>query len=179
MRLAPIFLLTLLALPLAGATLADPDYEPVVLERLVFEAINRTRRAYDLAPLQFDARLAEAARLHSVDLARTGATGHQGSDGSRPADRMRRQGTRGFAFAENVYRGPLYAYLSRTVGATGPNEMYRWERPERLARLAVDGWMSSTGHRANLLDPDLEWAGVGVALDQHHRWILTLDLSGR
>lgn len=35
---------------------------------------------------------------------------------------------------------------------------------QEFARIAVDGWMKSPGHRANILDPSYEKSGIGVAL---------------
>lgn len=177
MRFCPLLplLLSLLALP--GWT-QDPDYDPGRLERLVVDAINRTRQAHRLPALSLDHRLSDAARLHSHDLALTDRTGHRGSNGSRPIDRMRLQGARGHRFAENAFRGPLYAYRTRTEGPRGPHEEYRWEAPEQLARNVVDGWMRSPDHRQNLLDADLDRMGVGVAFDDEYRWIVTLNLSG-
>ena len=34
---------------------------------------------------------------------------------------------------------------------------------KRLARARVDGWMKSPGHRANIMNRDYRYIGVGVA----------------
>ncbi len=116
--------------------------------------------------------------MHSRDLAATQQTSHMGSDGSTMAERIHRSGWRPSAMAENIYRGALYAYVTSTVNQERiVHEDYAWEPPERLARQAVDGWMTSPGHRANLLRTSLELAGVGVAFDDEHRWVVTLDLA--
>ena len=36
--------------------------------------------------------------------------------------------------------------------------------PAELASIMVDGWMNSAGHRRNILEPSLEYLGVGVAM---------------
>ncbi|NNF59088.1 MAG: CAP domain-containing protein [Rhodothermaceae bacterium] len=172
--------LVLLASMACVLPLADdpPDYDEEHLERLVLEAVNRTRRSRGLRAFALDRRLTEAARAHSRDLAQWGRTGHSGSNGSTPAERIRQTGWVAHQLAENIYRGSLYAYVTRTIETGQPvHEEYHWETPERLARLAVDGWMSSPGHRTNMLDPDLQMAGLGVAFDAEHRWVVTLDMA--
>jgi uncharacterized protein YkwD len=63
---------------------------------------------------------------------------HVGSDGSKPGDRILRQGYRWTFYAENI-----------GCGYPSPEEM-------------VAGWMGSRGHRENLLNPQAEHVGVGV-----------------
>jgi uncharacterized protein YkwD len=43
---------------------------------------------------------------------------------------------------------------------------YNPSNPQKLAKEIVDDWMSSPGHRANLLDPDFTHLGVGVSARQ-------------
>lgn len=53
-------------------------------------------------------------------------------------------------------------------GAIGENIMEmggsRTMDARQFARIAVDGWMKSPGHRANILDPSYDQSGIGVAL---------------
>jgi uncharacterized protein YkwD len=53
-------------------------------------------------------------------------------------------------------------------GAIGENIMEmggsRTLDARQFARVAVDGWMKSPGHRANILDPSYDKSGIGVAL---------------
>lgn len=179
-RRLPLVLLFLLlgaaAAPLEGPA-PPPDYDAEHLERLVLEAVNHTRQARSLSALRLDPDLQAVARSHSLDLARTGRMGHRGSDGTSPAGRMRRHGLSFQALAENVYRAPLFAYCSYVRPSSGGiSKRCAWEPPERLAALAVDGWLNSPGHRANLLGESFVGVGVGVAFDAQHRWIVTLNL---
>ena len=93
------------------------------------------RRARGLAPR--DALMTRAARLHSQDMCDLGYFDHTGRDGSQPWDRMRRSGVRFEAAGENI----AWGYAS--------------------AQSVHDGWMTSPGHRANLLG---QWGRVGVGL---------------
>jgi uncharacterized protein YkwD len=69
--------------------------EPVItppadpLARQIWQAVNAEREAAGLHPLAWSGRLARSAQHHSNDMASNGFTGHIGSNGSRPIDRMR------------------------------------------------------------------------------------------
>jgi uncharacterized protein YkwD len=41
----------------------------------------------------------------------------------------------------------------------------------------MEAWLSSPGHRANILDPTYRWIGVG-AYRAHHAWWWTQDFAG-
>lgn len=121
----------------------------------VIAAVNRSRTRAGCRPLRLRAALNRAAQAHSVDMARHHRLGHAGADGSTPVDRMRAAGYHPRAGGENVVAGT------------------------RTARAAVDAWMGSPPHRANILTCGYRDAGVGVAAGSGGPW-WTLDLaSGR
>jgi uncharacterized protein YkwD len=101
--------------------------------------INEEQEGRRLPPLKQDDRLAAAAQVHSQDMAANDFFDHVGSDGSRPGDPISSQGYRWTFYAENVGCG------------------------HDLPADVVRGWMSSAGHRANLLSVDAEHVGIGVA----------------
>lgn len=90
-------------------------------------------------PLAVDARLTRAALLHSQDMAQRNFFSHTGSDGSRPGDRITRQGYAWSAAGENIAAG------------------------YRTAQAAVDAWLASAGHCANIMSRTFTQTGVGVA----------------
>ncbi len=100
--------------------------------------------------------LGAAARNHSVDMAQNNYMSHTGSDGSSPWDRIRAAGYSFTSAAENV-------------GAGYPT-----------ADDMVNGWMSSPGHRANILSNECD-IGVGYAYDAQstYGYYWTLDLGCR
>lgn len=106
------------------------------VETSVVERVNEIRRARGLAPLTTDRALTDLARDHSCRMARDEAFGH-GSFG----DRVRAAGIGYRAIGENLARI-----------ANGPDPVDR----------AVNGWMKSEGHRANILSADFRATGVGV-----------------
>lgn len=108
--------------------------------------LNRERARRHLSPLRRDRRLALAARAHSRAMVTRGFFTHDGPFGDVVA-RLRRVG----------YIRPRRAW---TVG-----ENIAWgngglARPAAIMR----SWMSSPGHRANILQPGFRDIGVGVAL---------------
>jgi uncharacterized protein YkwD len=94
---------------------------------------------------------------------------HDNPDGEDPTARASRNGftcrkdygsyyTEGIA--ENIYQAWLYSSITY-VAFLPVKDMYSLDE---LAALLVDGWMNSPGHRANILNPDFDRGGVGVAI---------------
>ncbi|MFP8904373.1 CAP domain-containing protein [Streptomyces atacamensis] len=105
----------------------------------VVELVNSERSKAGCAPVKANEKLAEAARAHSRDMADHRNMSHTGSDGSGPGDRITRAGYEWRTYGENV------AYGYRT--------------PESV----MNGWMSSPGHKRNILNCSFEEIGVGLA----------------
>lgn len=134
-----LFLLLLLApQPVQGT----PDQTAALLydeARTVYLG-NLQRRANNVPPLRWNRQLTDAARWFSWDSTEnrpTGFCGHQDTLGGWPSDRALTFGYLGGAGAENAFCG----YVT----------------PE----YAITGWMNSSGHRANLLDPGSREIGLG------------------
>jgi len=119
----------------------DEPQEPTAddFEQKVFELTNIERISRGIAPLAWSDSLGQAARLHSEDMSSNGFISHMGSDDSTPTDRMERVGYRFMRAAENVALG------------------------QRTPEQVMDAWMSSEGHRRNILDPNLTEIGVGFS----------------
>ncbi|MFT4626910.1 MAG: hypothetical protein ACI8PZ_005591 [Myxococcota bacterium] len=90
-------------------------------------------------PLLWHYDLNDAARFHTDDMQETGNFSHTSSDGTSFGARLDR-------FYESGFVGENIAW-----GYTTP-----WSAQ-------VEGWMCSSGHRANLMSPDYEELGTGVA----------------
>lgn len=124
-----------------------------VIDRVV-ELTNLERSKAGLSPLTVNAQLAAAAQGQSENMALQDFVSHTGLDGSQPWDRVSATGYQWFAVGENLF-----------AGGTSPEEV-------------VAGWMSSPGHRANILNPDLQEIGVGYyfllndtgSLNYHYYW---------
>lgn len=102
---------------------------------------NERRIAAGLDPLVVDARLTGAAQSHANDMATRQVMTHSGSDNSNAGQRIAVQGYGATAWAENVASG------------------------QTTASDAVNAWMNSSGHRANILNQRYVNIGVAAATD--------------
>lgn len=121
------------------------------LERRAFDLINLERARSGLQPLVWDAELCLMARLHSEKMARLNFFDHEGPDGDLP-ERARESGVRWRSLAENI---------ALNQGYNDP------------VTLAVEQWMHSPGHRANILRGIFTHSAVGIARAADGRVYLT------
>lgn len=130
-----------IAAPEAEATLPYSFYQATAIERIVFDLTNQERKANGLLPLAWDSELCRLARQHSEDMGGRGYFDHETPEGLFPKDRARAAGLRGFrVIAENI------AY----------NKGY-----ENPGAYAVQRWMKSSGHRANILYSSFQYSAIG------------------
>ncbi len=123
-----------LAEPAAPARVTPhPDFADTVLTR-----VNHERTAAGCLALIPNDTLIQVARAHSQDMAVHRFIGHTGSDGRTPAQRVQDASYQFRIVAENVAAGRL------------------------TPASAVQGWMASPDHRANILNCALRDTGVGV-----------------
>lgn len=128
----------------ASVTIAAPvpadipaDLEGAAKDMLTL--INRARSAAGVPPLVWDDRLAAVARAHSAEMAAENRVSHVSPRTGALPDRLLRADLRPVVAAENLGAGPSVAEIHR-------------------------GIMTSPGHRANVLDPELKAVGVGLAV---------------
>lgn len=105
-------------------------------EQTLFSLINQERANQGLSALNWQSQLATAASVHSTDMACNNFFSHTGSNGSTFDQRIRAQGYSFSSAAENLFAGG------------GPQD-------------AFTAWMNSPGHRANMLNPNLQEIGIG------------------
>lgn len=119
--------------------------------------VNEARRRANIAPLDLDPRLVEAAQGRADDMADREYYGHTTPEGEGFGQAVARAGYAYAATAENIARGQ-----------------------ESVAEV-VDGWLESPGHRANLLDPLFTDVGFGFAPGQlgNEHTLLWVQIFGR
>jgi uncharacterized protein YkwD len=108
--------------------------------------LNRERARHGLTALQSSRLLQLASQRHSDDMAERNYFEHDTPEGLDSAARIVSVGYPrvGMWFGENLYWG---------------------EETKATPVKAVEGWMHSPGHRANILRPEFAEVGVGVAHD--------------
>jgi uncharacterized protein YkwD len=130
------------------STLSVPALEDAsTIERTAFDKTNEARVKNGLQPLAWDPLLCKMARMHSEDMARRGYFAHETPEGLEPKDRGRALGLMHFrVLAENI---------AFNKGFADPGAF------------AVERWMTSGGHRANILYIGFQASAIGsyVAAD--------------
>jgi len=117
------------------------------VERATLCLLNRERKRRGMRALQRDRRLARAADRHISDMVRHRYFGHDSRNGRSFSDRIRAAG-----------------YLPR-VGRWTVGENLAWgSGSQGTAAQIVKAWMSSPGHRANILDRRFREIGIGLIL---------------
>jgi uncharacterized protein YkwD len=108
-------------------------------EKQMLDLVNRDRQAARLPPVTLDPRLAAIARAHSHDMSEHDFVAHVSPRTGNAMDRVRRAGLSPELVLENVGR------------AYGPDE-------------AESGFLTSPGHRGNIVDPRARRLGVGIVM---------------
>jgi uncharacterized protein YkwD len=137
-----------LALSVAAGASARPQHEAAVqrlapLETQVLARINAIRAGHGLRPLTISAPLSAAAEQHSSQMARLGYFSHSSAGGGSMGSRV----------------GHYYSARGHRSWAVGENLL--WSSPSIAAASALDLWMHSPGHRANILNG--EWHEIGLS----------------
>ncbi len=150
------------------------------LEHRVFDLVNVQRTNAGRAALRWDERLATIARAHGADMVARHFFDHVNPDGEDPTARGTRAGytchkaidatSYREGLAENLFDEPRF---SRVV-ISGGQRTYDWNMPEDIARESVDGWMHSSGHRRNILEPAYAQSGVGIAVSAERVYLTQL-----
>ena len=133
------------------------------IEDLVFAMTNRARQAKGLPPLSKDDELRNIAQAYSDDMLVRHFFDHTTPDGISFDERIAsRYDHRIYLIGENIWSGSGY----------NSNEI------KQVAQEIVADWMSSPGHRENLLSPNFTNLGVGVSAG-HHKILATQEFVGR
>lgn len=125
-----------------SATPASEDLSTLLA--LVNEARSRTQQCGTktmraVSPVAYDSELAEAAQRHAQDMADNSYFDHDSLDGRSLVDRVKATDYSGDAAGENIAMG--------------------FQTPQA----ALAGWLASPGHCTNLMQPDFDEMGLGVA----------------
>lgn len=146
-RLVLALVLGAVAVPAAPAAAACPGADTAVTpltlpaaRAAVLCLVNAQRTSRGLGAVTQNARLQLAAQGHSDDMALRNYFSHDDPDGGDPGDRITAAGYAWQTYGENI-----------AVGQATPADV-------------MSDWMNSTGHRANILNPDFTELGVGISV---------------
>ena len=122
-----------------GQVLAIPEVDAKVLqyEAEVIRLVNDIRQQNGLSPLTANWELSRVARYKSQDMVDNRYFAHNSPTYGTPFEMMR-----------------AFGLSFRTAGE---NIAYGYATPQKV----VDGWMNSSGHRANILNASYKQIGVG------------------
>jgi uncharacterized protein YkwD len=120
-------------------------------EQELLRAVNQQRKAHGLPALQSDEALTIAARKHAELMAQQGKVAHQFPGEPGLPERARAAGAHFTWLSENVDEGPNADAIHQS-------------------------FMKSPQHRANILDSDMDSAGIGVA-ERKGEWFAVEDFS--
>ena len=107
----------------------------------LFALLNDARKKAGIPPLKEHPGLAEVGRAHSRDMVAAGFFGHVSPTNGDVGMRVRKSGLGFVLVSENLGRGST---------------------PEEVNTMLLD----SPGHRANALDANLDYVGIGVVVDR-------------
>ena len=125
----------------------------------VDEAIKFLRASNPLGPLQPSLGLTFGAKDHARDMALKGISGHKGSDGSTPNDRVSRYGNWKSTIGEAI------VYRVSTAR-------------EMVLELIVDDGTPDRGHRKNIFEPSYQVAGVAISPASSFGTFCVIDYAG-
>jgi len=123
------------------------------------EAIGYLMQVQPQPPLNLMKGMSLGAKDHVLDIVLTKVTGHQGTDGSFPGDRISRFGTWKDAVGENI-----------CYGFDTAREIVMW--------LIIDDGMSDRSHRINIFRSEFHIAGVHLAEHPLYDFICVITFAG-
>jgi len=128
------------------------SYTEADVEALIIVLVNDERQQLGLTLLSEDPLLTSLAREHSISMVENGFFGHERYPGERSLSYNQPAGT---------MRGENLAMIPTRQVIPGP-----YLSLQEVCEWAVSSWMSSPGHRNNILEPCYTKTGVGVAFSE-------------
>jgi uncharacterized protein YkwD len=132
-------LLLLPATPCLHAQSFESERNLTVAEQYLLAAANEDRANQGLSPLRFDPVLADASAVHAREMAAHEEISHQFDGEPELATRGANAGAHFSLITENVGEAPTSVIIHNL-------------------------WMHSPGHRANLLDPNVDSIGIAIVV---------------
>jgi len=119
-------------------------------EIMVFGMVNDKRVEQGLSPLKWNESIASYSRKHSLDMAEKRDLYHNKVE------------LASLTLGENAALNPRLA--GGFILLPYPVGLAFYKTDKELLSETVEGWMNSIGHRQNILNPNYDFTGVGVAV---------------
>lgn len=126
---------------LVPTTITPGSLDAGLISQRVFQLVNVERERAGMEPLEWNNKLAIMAEMHSKDMAARNFYDHNTPEGKTPMHR---------AFDVNS------CFIAENIMVSGPK--YGYSNEESIAHHVVQAWMTSEGHRDNIL----RWSEIGV-----------------
>jgi len=128
------------------------SYTEAEAEGLIIVLVNYERQQFGLPALSQDPLLTSLAREHSTSMVENNFFSHD-----------RYPGERSFSYGQppGTIRGENIAMMPTRMVIPGP-----YLSLQEVCAWAVSAWMSSSGHRGNILEPRYTKTGVGVSFSE-------------
>jgi uncharacterized protein YkwD len=134
-----------------GASLTPNAHNVRLVKAATLCLINRERARDGERPLRANAHLMRAARAHSQEMVARDYFSHVSPSGKTPLERILASGfiarRVGWCIGENIAWGSMWLATPRAI---------------------VQAWMTSPGHRANILDRAYRFTGIGIDPELPH-----------
>lgn len=125
---------------------ASPNLQPGYATQEMLGYINKARTEKGLSPLSLDNALCQGAYLKSKDMAVNNYFSHNSPTYGSPFDMMKKQGIKYRCAAENIAKN-------------------------FSVRASHEAFMNSSGHKANILNPDFNKVGLGFYWEGNYLYV--------
>ncbi len=136
--------------------------DEISAEQTLLSLLNSHRQAAGVAPLNFNAALANEARAHSCDMALHHLISHTGSNGSSPFQRIHAAGINYRSAGENIGTASGFGLL----GGIKLNDNAMMAEP-----------LTQYDHHWNIINAGYNQVGIGIYFSNGTEW-LTEDFTG-
>jgi len=158
---------------------SGPDIDARQLAKKIHNLVNKERTKKGLPALLWDESLHKVARKYSQDMVEKNFFSHNDPDGRSFNDRYKAEGIKcrlriGDTTcwgAENIAQANLFSSYYYKYGKT----FFNWSTEDRIAESVLKLWMSSKGHKANILTPYFKRQGIGVVFSDDGKAYVTED----
>lgn len=123
-------------------------------EQEIFNLINKQRTNNGLTPLKIDEEVQKVARIKAEDMVTNNYFSHQSPTYGSPFDMLK-----SFKIS--------YKSAGENIAANSSNTG------------AVNAWMNSSGHRANILSSNYNYTGIGVVSSPRYGKIYVQQFIGK